>query len=147
MSPSEERAKVLAAEIKKAMRDMKAAEIRIKRLGEELTAVLRQARQEAEAARTIVEYPTGRYECANCGRDTLFTEPTRELPTCDNCGSRQWSGHAPTITTIEAPPPKRFAAGMYECGKCASRTAVAVECDELSPCELCGAAELMPLST
>lgn len=141
MASAQERAKLLAAEIQAAMKQIKAAEIRVKQLGEELMQVLTQAKAEAEAARTIIEYPTGRYQCASCGRDTLFTEPTRELPTCDNCGSRKWSGHEPKITKIAPPAPKRYPAGMYECVKCGMRIAVTIDTDQLSPCDVCGAME------
>lgn len=139
MTTAQERAKVLADEIKKTVRAIKAAEAKVRRLGDELKQVLAQARAEAEAARTIVEYPSGRYECAKCRHSTLFTEPTQELPECMNCGSREWTGHEPTITRIEPPPPKRYPAGMYECTKCGVRTAVGEDTDALPPCELCGA--------
>ncbi len=147
MSTAQERAKALAAEIKKAVRAMKAAEARVKQLGVELMQALAEARAEAEAARTIVEYPSGRYECAKCRHSTLFTEPTQELPACMNCGSREWTGQAPIVTTVEPPPPKRYPAGMYECTKCRVRTAVAEDTDALSPCELCGADALEPVQS
>lgn len=142
MSSARERARVLADEIKKAVREAKAAEARVRQLGEELIRVLVLARAEAETARTIVEYPTGRYECAKCRHSTVFTEPTHELPACDNCGNRTWLGHEPTITKIEPPPPKKYRAGMYECAQCGVRTAVAEDTDTLSACELCGAEKL-----
>lgn len=145
MPSAQERAKTLADQIKKAVREIKAAEARVKHLGEELTRTLAEARAEVETARTIVEYPTGRYECKKCRHSTLFTEPTEELPACDNCGSREWRGQEPTITKIEPPPPKKYPAGMYECGQCGARTAVAADTDEMSPCELCGADKLAPL--
>jgi len=145
MSAAQERAKALAHEIREAMKQAKAAEAKVKQLSAELIQALDRARAEAEAARTIVEYPTGRYECASCGHGTLFTTPTRELPACDNCGNRKWTGHEPKVTKIEPPPSKRFAAGMYECADCHARVAVAVDVDELSPCDLCGAGRLQPL--
>lgn len=147
MASAQERAKVLAAEIKKAVRTMKAAEARAKQLGDELMRVLAEARAEAEVVRTIIEYPSGRYECKRCRHSTLFTEPTRDLPECDNCGSREWSGHEPKITHIKPPPPKKYRAGMYECAQCGVRTALAVDMDELSPCDICGADKLEPLHT
>ena len=145
MPAAEERAKKLAAEMRKTMQEMKAAEARIKQLGDELPRVLAQSKVEAEAARRVGIYPAGRYQCASCGRDTVFTEPASALPACDNCDSRQWTGQEPEVTTIEPPPAKRYAAGMYECAKCGIRIAVAVETDELSPCDLCGAMDLKPL--
>ncbi|HEY8554615.1 MAG TPA: hypothetical protein VIL43_08775 [Burkholderiales bacterium] len=145
MPTAQERAKILANEIKKAVRAMKAAEARARQLSEELMRTLAEARAEAEAARTIVEYPSGRYECRKCRQSTLFTEPTTELPECMNCGSREWSGHQPTIRRIQPPPPKRYPAGMYECGKCGVRTAMGEDSDELPVCELCGANALTPV--
>ena len=144
MQAAQEHAKTLAEEFRNAVKQMKAAEARVKQLGAELTQALAQARAEAEAARTIVEYPAGRYECAKCSHVMLFTVPTRELPACDNCGSREWSGHEPRVTTVETPA-KTYAAGMYECTQCGARTALAVDTDELSPCELCGADKLQPV--
>lgn len=145
MATSQEQAKVLAREIQETMKTIKMAEARVQQLSQELTQMLAQARAEAEAALTIVEYPTGRYECGSCGHSTLFTEPTRKLPACDNCGNRQWVGHEPTVTKIEAPPPKRFPAGMYGCVACGGRTVVATDMDELSPCDLCGATDFRPI--
>lgn len=145
MASAQERAQALAQEIKKTMQGIKAAELKVKRLGEELKRTLTQARAEAEVERTIIEYPTGRYECKRCGHGTLFTEPTRELPACDNCGAREFVGHEPKITRIVPPPPKKFRAGMYVCGYCGGRTALAMDVDELSACDLCGMDKLEPM--
>jgi ribosomal protein S27E len=145
MSSARERVKVLANEIKRAVREAKSAEARAKQLSAELIQVLALAKAEVEIERTLVEYPAGRYECAKCKNSTVFTEPTETLPACDSCGNRTWVGHEPKITKIEPPPPRKYRAGMYECGQCAVRTAVAEDTDELSPCEICGADQLQPV--
>jgi DNA-directed RNA polymerase subunit RPC12/RpoP len=145
MPSAQDRARFLASEIKKAVKQAKAAEAKAKRLSEELLQVLVAAKEEAQTERVIVEYPTGRYECAKCRHSTLFTEPSQELPACDNCGSRKWTGQEPKVTRIKPPPPKRYAAGMYLCAQCGVRTALAEDTDELSPCELCGGTGLKTL--
>lgn len=145
MSSAQERAKALAEALKQAVQEAKAAEARAKQLSEELVHVLAETRAEAQQARTIVEYPSGRYECAACRHSTIFTDATRELPACQNCGHCKWTGHEPTVIHIEPPPPRRYPAGMYECARCRVRVGVVFDSDDLSPCEHCGATELTPL--
>jgi len=142
MPSAQERAKVLAREMMKAMKEAKAAEARARQLGKEAMQILAEAKKEAEAARTVFEYPSGSYECKSCGHMVLFTEVTRELPVCDNCGNREYAGAAPKITKTKAPTPKKYPAGMYECAGCSARIIVAEETDAPSPCDLCGADKL-----
>ena len=144
MPSARERANHLAYELRETRMQMKAAEIKARQLADELAQAMVEARSEAEAERRVVTYPTGRYECASCGQVTLFTEPTRELPACANCGNRNWVGHEPTVTEVEPPPPKKYTAGMYQC-KCGARIGIVEDTDELSPCELCGATEVTPI--
>lgn len=139
-----ERAKELAEAMKQALREAKAAAARARELGDAVLQALAEARAEAQQARTIVEYPTGRYECKHCRQSVLFTEPTAELPACQNCGSREYLGAAPTITRIQPPAPKQYPAGMYECDACKTRVVLAFDVDVLSPCEFCGANKLHP---
>ena len=142
MPSAQERAKALAREMKQAVMEAKTAEARAKRLGEEVMLALAEAKKEMEAVSEIVEYPVGRYECKRCGVSTIFSQPYRELPACDNCGSHEYVGAEPTITKITPPPPKKYAVGMYECTACHTRVVVAEDTDELSPCDICGAAKL-----
>ncbi len=145
MSSAQNRAKALADELMKVMRVAKAAEGRAKELSEQMMQALAEAKAEAEAARTIIEYPSGRYDCKSCGHSVLLTESTRELPGCDNCGSREYDGAEPTITKIEPPPPKKYPAGVYECAGCGARIAVAEDADALAACDFCGADEVKTL--
>lgn len=145
MPSAHDRVRVLAQEIKKAMLQAKAAEARAISLGEELKRALVEAQEQAHAARTIVEYPVGRYECKGCRQSTIFSEPYSELPPCDNCGRREYIGAEPKVTVIPAPAPKKYAAGMYECRDCGGRVALVEDTDALSGCELCGNGRLEPL--
>jgi predicted nucleic acid-binding Zn ribbon protein len=145
MSSAQERAKALALEMKRAIMEAKTAEARAKRLGDEVLLALAEAKKEAKAVSEIIEYPVGRYECKQCGVGSIFSQTYRELPACDNCGSREYIGAEPTITKITPPPPKKYSSGMYECAGCHTRVVLAEDTDELSPCDICGAAKLRPL--
>ncbi len=142
MSDAKARAQVIAAEIRKAMQEARAAEARAVTLGKELTKVLAEMHK-ANAPRTIVEYPPGRYECAACGQITLMTTPVSELSECENCGSRKFNGPEPKVTVVKPPPPKRFPAGMYQCEACGARTALINDTDEPPACDFCGEARLV----
>lgn len=144
MPTAQERAQALAREVTKAINEARAAEARVRKLAEEWKRALAEAKAEADVERVIVEYPSGRYECKGCRHTVLFTEPARELPVCENCGSREYAGHEPKVTRITPPPPKKYPAGMYECAGCGARVALAMDMDELSPCEMCGATKLQP---
>lgn len=145
MLSAQERVRALAQEIKKAMLEAKAAEVRAQRLGEELKRALVEAKAQVEAARTIIEYPVGRYECQGCRQSMIFSESYRELPPCDNCGRREYLGPEPKVTILTPPSPKKYSAGMYGCKDCGGRVAVVEDTDTLSACELCGTGRLAPL--
>jgi predicted nucleic acid-binding Zn ribbon protein len=141
MTNVDEKARLLADELRKAMKDLRAAEARIQVLTRELQKVL-DAPRPAAKPKKIVEYPAGRYECAACGQSAIFTQAVSALPECDNCGSREYRGAEPKVTIIEPPAPKRFPAGMYQCAACGARTALVSDTDEVPVCDFCGAARL-----
>ncbi|GMR17893.1 MAG: hypothetical protein BMS9Abin33_0288 [Gammaproteobacteria bacterium] len=138
MPTAQERAKALAKQVMAAMKQARAAETRAITLGEEMKKALLEAKAEAEAAARVVIYPSGRYECTQCGESVLFTEESTDLPECAMCGSRSYKGHAPRVLEQKRPPPKKYPAGMYQCTSCSARVAVAVDTNELSACDLCG---------
>lgn len=142
MSSAQERAKTLAQEMKRAIIEAKTAEARAKRLGEEVMLALAEAKKEIQTTIEIVEYPIGRYECKRCRQSSIFSQNYRELPPCDNCGSLEYNGAEPTVTKITPPPPRRHAAGMFECRGCRTRIVLAEDTDELPPCDVCGAYKL-----
>jgi len=139
---AKDRAKQLAVQLRAAVAEAKAAEARARRLGEQVMQALAEVRQEAEAVRTGVEYPSGRYECASCRQSVLFTHPSTELSPCFNCGARNYRGPKPKVTHIAPPTPSRYPSGMYECTKCHIRAAFVEGVDVLPDCEFCGAKQL-----
>ena len=146
MPTAKERVKALAKEVKKAMKEPKAAEARVMKLGKQMVKAVAEAKAEVEAAtRTILRYPSGRYECAGCRQSVVFSEATEELPECENCGSREYKGHEPEVIEIKPPPPKRYHAGMYQCDGCRARIALAEDTDDLPECDFCGGGKLQPI--
>jgi DNA-directed RNA polymerase subunit RPC12/RpoP len=147
---AQQKAESLAKQVMQAMAESKAAEARAISLGKKMMAAVAQAKKEAkeaaEAASRVVEYPSGRYECGQCGQSVLITNATNKLPACDNCGSNKIKGHEPKVTVIEPPAPKKYAAGMYVCSTCETRAAVAVDTNNLPDCDYCGS-KLKPLSS
>lgn len=146
---AQEKAESLAKQVMRAMAESKAAEARAVSLGQKMMKAVAQAKKEARAAekaRNIVEYPSGRYECGQCGHSVLITSATSELPDCDNCGSNKIQGHEPKVTKVAPPPPKKYKAGMYQCDGCETRAAVAVDTNNLPDCDYCGS-RLKPLAS
>lgn len=148
MGEAKEKAKRLAKKIMQAMKEAKDAEARAIRLGKKMAMALKAAKKEAREearARTVVKYPAGRYECAQCGFSCMFTVETTDLPECDNCGSTKYKGHEPQVFKVEPPKPKKYPAGMYKCDYCNVLVAVGEDTNEMSECEFCGETGVTPV--
>jgi Zn finger protein HypA/HybF involved in hydrogenase expression len=146
MTSAKERAQKLSREIREAIRTARAASTRARTAGEEFRRVLVRVRAEAEAARNVVEYPPGRYECNACHQPVIFSDTQREFPPCDSCGSsRGYSGPPPRVLDVIPATPRKFSAGLYECTQCRAPVALVEGSDTLAPCEFCGATEFRAL--
>ncbi len=132
-------AEALLAKVAKAQAKAQAAEAKAVTLGDQL--IKAQAEVEAERyanAKSVAVYPAGRYECKVCGQSVLFTSDTVTLPQCHNCGSQEFKGHEPKMKKVLPEPGKKYQPGMYQCGNCGARVAVAVATNSLPECDLCG---------
>ncbi len=146
MASAKEQAQKLSREIREAIRTARTASTRARMAGEEFKELLVKVEAEAEAARNVVEYPGGRYECNACHQPVIFTETQREFPPCDSCGSsRGFSGPPPRVLDVIPATPRRFSAGLYECTQCNAPVALVENSDTLLPCEFCGATEFREL--
>jgi Zn finger protein HypA/HybF involved in hydrogenase expression len=139
MTSAKERAQQLSREIREAIRTARAANAHAWMVVAEFKKVLVNVEAEAEAARNLVEYPPGRYECNACHQPVIFAETQYKLPPCDSCGSsRGYTGPRPRVLDVTPAPPRQFPAGLYECAKCRAPVAVVEGSDTLPPCEFCG---------
>jgi Zn finger protein HypA/HybF involved in hydrogenase expression len=146
MASAKERAQKVSQELRQATRTARTASTRARKLGEDFRILLVQVRAEAEAARNVVEYPSGRYECNACHQPVIFSETQRALPPCDSCGSsRGYSGPRARVLDVIPPTPREFSAGLYECTNCHAPLALVEDSDTLGPCEFCGAMEFRAL--
>lgn len=146
MASAKERAQKLAQEMRDALRMARTASTRARKAGEEFRKQLVHVYAEAEAARNVVEYPSGRYECNACHTPVIFMETQRTFPPCDSCGSnRGFSGPPPRVLEVIPAAPRRFPAGLYECTQCRAPLALVEGSDTLAPCEFCGATEFRAL--
>jgi hypothetical protein len=146
MASAKERAQMLSQEMRDAIRAARAASTRARTAGEEFKNLLVEVEAEVEAARNVVEYPSGRYECNACHQPVIFTDTQRVLPPCDSCGrSSGYSGPPPLVLDVIPATPRKFSAGLYECTHCRAPLALVEGNDALSPCEFCGAAEFRAL--
>ena len=144
MASAKERAQLLSREIRTALVAARTAITRAHTAGEEFKALLVEVQAEAEAARNVVEYPSGRYECKGCHQPVIFPDTRRELPPCDNCGrSVGYDGPPPRILNVIPEAPRKYPAGLYECKHCHAPLALVEGVGALSPCEFCGTAEFV----
>jgi Zn finger protein HypA/HybF involved in hydrogenase expression len=146
MATAKARAQKLAQDMREAIRAARAASTRARKAGEEFKELLVHVEAEAEAARNVVEYPSGRYECNACHTPVIFMETQRTFPPCDSCGSnRGFSGPPPRVLEVVPVAPRKFPTGLYECKQCRAPLALVEGSDTLSPCEFCGATEFRAL--
>ena len=146
MASAKERAQALAQELREAIRTVRAAGARARAVGEEFRNVLVEVQAEAEAARNIVEYQAGRYECNSCHQPVLITESFRVAPPCDNCGRDSgYSGPPPRVLETIPDTARKHPAGIYECTQCRAPVALVEGRDALPACEFCGATEFRAL--
>lgn len=146
MASAKERAQKLAQDMRDALRIARTASTRAHKAAEEFREMLVQVQAEAEVARNVVEYPSGRYECNACHTPVIFTEIQRVFPPCDTCGSSSgFSGPPPRVLEVIPPAPRKYSAGLYECTKCRAPVALVEDSDTLAPCEFCGATEFRAL--
>ena len=146
MASAKERAQMLSQEMRDAIRAARAASTRVRTAGEEFKILLVEVEAEAEAARNVVEYPSGRYECNACHQPVIFMDTQRVLPPCDSCGrSSGYSGPPARVLDVIPATPRKFSAGLYECTHCRAPMALVEGNDTLAPCEFCGATELRAL--
>ena len=125
-----------------AIRTARAASTHARTAGEEFKNLLVQVEIEAEAARNVVEYPGGRYECNACHQPVIFSETLREFPPCDTCGrSSGFTGPPPKVLDVIPATPRKYSAGLYECVKCQAPLALVEGIDALPPCEFCNSTE------
>ena len=143
---AEATAAALTKETAQAEAEAQTAEAKAITLGEQLSKAQAEANAEMLAnAETVAVYPAGRYECKGCAQSVMFTSPTSTLPICENCGSQEYKGHEPEMTKVMPTPGKRYHAGMYQCGSCGARVAVATDTDALPPCDFCEQTGLEPV--
>lgn len=140
MATAKEQALKLSREIRDAIRTARTASARARATGEEFRNMLIQVEAEAEAERSVVEYPSGRYECNACHTPVIFSEIQREFPPCDTCGRRSgFTGPRPKVLDVIPATPRKYSAGLYECLMCHAPLALVEGVDAFPPCEFCGA--------
>lgn len=144
MASAKEQAQRLSQEIRSALAAARMAGARARAAGEEFKTLLVQVQAEAEAARNLVEYPSGRYECKGCHQPVIFASDQRVLPPCDSCGRDiGYDGPPPRVLEVIPEAPRKYPAGLYECKQCRAPLALVEGVDAFAPCEFCGATEFV----
>ena len=144
MASAKEQAQKIAQEITTALQAARAAIMQAHAASAEFKKLLVPMRAEAEAARNVVEYPSGRYECKGCHQPVIFAVDQKVLPPCDACGRNiGYEGPPPKVLQVVPEAPRKFPAGLYECKQCRVPRALAVGVDVHAPCEFCGATEFV----
>jgi len=144
MASAKERAQMLSQEIRAALRAARTGLGRARTAGEEFKALLVDVQVEAAAARNVVEYPSGRYECKGCHQPVIFPDTRNELPPCDTCGRNVgYDGPPPRVLDVIPEAPRKYSAGLYECKHCHAPLALVEGVDAFLPCEFCGATEFV----
>lgn len=146
MASAKERAQKLSQDMRSALRAARAGLTRAQTAGEEFKALLVEVQAEVAAARNLVEYPGGRYECKGCHQPVIFPEARNDLPPCDSCGrSVGYDGPPPRVLEVIPETPRKHRAGLYECKLCRAPLALVEGLDAFPPCEFCGAKEFVAL--
>ncbi len=144
MATAKEKALFLAQEIKAALQSARAAIAQARAASVEFKGLVATMRAEAEAARNVVEYPSGRYECKGCHQPVIFAVDQKSLPPCDACGRDiGYDGPPPRVLEVIPEAPRKFPAGLYECKQCRAPLALAEGADAVAPCEYCGGSEFV----
>ena len=142
MASAKEQAQKLAQDMRAAILVAREAIMRAHAAGEEFRRLLAPMQAEAEAARNLVEYPSGRYECKGCHQPVIFAVDQKVLPPCDTCGRNiGYDGPPPRVLQTIPDTPRKFPAGLYECRQCRAPRALAEGTDAMTACEYCGATE------
>lgn len=144
MASAKEQAQKLAQEIKGALQAARGAISHARAASAEFKKLLAPMQAEAEAARNVVEYPSGRYECKGCHQPVIFAVDQKVLPPCDACGRDiGYDGPPPRVLQTIPETPRKFPAGLYECRQCRAPLALVEGTDAPAPCEYCGATEFV----
>jgi len=146
MASAKNQARKIAKDIQSALKTARAAITRAHDAGAEFRTMLVQVQAEAAAARNLVEYPSGRYECKGCHQPVIFATDQKALPPCESCGRNiGYDGPPPRVLKVIPEPPRNFPAGLYECRQCRAPRALVEGVDVMDSCDYCGASSFVRL--